>query len=52
MKEDYRKLDNQQLSNEIQKKTQELIELRNELARRTGERLPIYNYDFTKRVTD
>lgn len=52
MKEDYRKLDNKQLSDTISKKTQELIELRNELARRAGEKLPIVNYDFTKRVTD
>lgn len=52
MKEEYRKLDNKQLSDAIQRKTQELIELRNELARRTGEKLPITNYDFTKRVTD
>lgn len=52
MKEDYRKLDNNQLSRLIQDKMQELIELRNELARRTGEKLPITNYDFTKRVTD
>jgi len=52
MVEDYRKLDNKQLSDLISKKTQELIELRNELARRAGERLSITNYDFTKRVTD
>ena len=52
MKEDYRKLDNAQLSEMISKKTQELIELRNELNRRIGERIPITNYDFTKRVTD
>lgn len=51
MKEDYRKLDNNQLSRLIQDKTQELIELRNELARRAGEKLPITNYDFTQRVT-
>lgn len=52
MKEDYRKLDNRQLSEMISKKTQELIDLRNELNRRSGERIPITNYDFTKRVTD
>lgn len=52
MKEDYRKLDNNQLSRLIQDKMQELIELRNELARRAGDKLPISNYDFTKRVTD
>ena len=51
MKEDYKKLDNSQLSSMIQKKTQELIELRNELARRAWEKLPITNYDFTQRVT-
>lgn len=52
MKEDYRKLDNKQLSDLISRKTQELIELRNELNRRAGEALPVTNYDFTKRVTD
>ena len=52
MKEDYKKLSNQQLSDLIQRKTQDLIELRNELSRRAGERIPITNYDFTKRVTD
>ena len=52
MKEDYRKLDNNQLSRLIQDKMQELIELRNEHARRAWEKLPITNYDFTKRVTD
>lgn len=52
MKEDYRQIDNAELSRLIQHKTQELIELRNELARRAGERIPTTNYDFTKRVTD
>ena len=52
MEEDYRKLDNAQLSKAIQDKMQELLELRNELSRRTGEQKPIVNYDFTKRVTD
>jgi ribosomal protein L29 len=52
MKEDYRKLDNAELSKMIQQKMQELIDLRNEVARRSGERIPIANYDFTKRVTD
>lgn len=51
MKEDYRKLDNNQLSRLIQDKMQELIELRNELSRRAGEKLSITNYDFTQRVT-
>ena len=52
MKEDIRKYDNSQLSKMIQEKTQELIELRNELSRRMGEKHPMVNYDFTKRVTD
>ena len=52
MKEDVRKLNNAELSKMIQNKTQELIELRNELSRRMGEKNPIVNYDFTKRVTD
>lgn len=52
MKEDYKHYSNQELSDLITKKTQELIELRNELNRRVGERLPIINYDFTQRVTD
>ena len=52
MKEDYRKLSNQELSTLIQRKTQELIELRNELNKRAGETIPVVNYDFTKRVTD
>lgn len=52
MKEDYSKLDNRELSNLISKKMQELIDLRNELNKRTGERIPVANYDFTQRVTD
>lgn len=50
MKEDYRHLDNKQLSDAISRKTQELIELRNELARRAGEKIPVVNYDFTKLI--
>lgn len=52
MKEEYRNYSNKELSDLIMKKTQELIELRNELNKRVGERLPITNYDFTQRVTD
>lgn len=51
MKEDYRKITNQELSDLISRKTQELIELRNELSRRAGETIPRVNYDFTQRVT-
>ena len=51
MKEDYRKLDNQELSKLIQKKTQELIELRNELNRRMGDSIPLVNYDFTSTIS-
>lgn len=52
MKEDYRNMTNQELNDAIRKKTQELIDMRNELSSRMGERKPIVNYDFTKRVTD
>lgn len=52
MKEDYRRLTNEELSKLIQTKTQDLIELRNELSRRAGEGIPKVNYDFTQRVTD
>ena len=51
MKEDYRKLDNQELSRLIQKKTQELIDLRNELSRRMGDTIPPTNFDFTSTIT-
>lgn len=49
--EDYRKYSNEQLSKTIQKKTQELIELRNELNRRAGTTLPKAAVDFTKYIT-
>lgn len=52
MKEDYRNMTNQELNDAIRKKTQELIDMRNELSSRMGERKPTVNYDFTKRVTD
>lgn len=52
MRENCKKLTNAQLSEEIQKRVQELIELRNELSRRMGETFPSVNYDFTQRVTD
>lgn len=53
MKEDYRKLSNKELGDRIQRKMQELIELRNELSRRAGDVIPIaQGYDFTKHVTD
>lgn len=53
MKEDYRKLSNKELGDRIQRKMQELIELRNELSRRAGDAIPIARgYDFTKHVTD
>lgn len=52
MNTDFKHISNEELSRLISKKTQELIELRNELARRAGETLPKANYDFTKRVTD
>ena len=51
MKEDYRQLSNKQLSDMISRKTQELIELRNELSRRMGDGPSLVNYDFTQRVT-
>ena len=51
MKEDYRKLTNKELSDEIQRKMQELIDLRTELSRRTGDVPTAVNYDFTQRVT-
>lgn len=51
MKDDIRQYDNQKLEREIQRKMQELIELRNEQARRAGEKHPMVDYDFTQRVT-
>lgn len=48
----FRALSNEDLDGLIERRTQELVELRNEKARRSGERIPITNYDFTKRVTD
>lgn len=48
----FRALSNEDLDGLIEKRTQELIELRNEKVRRSGERPPKVNYDFTKDVTD
>ena len=48
----FRALSNEDLDGLIERRTQELIELRNEKARRSGEKPPKVNYDFTKTLTD
>ena len=48
----FRALSNEDLDGLIERRTQELIELRNEKSRRLGEKPPKVNYDFTKIVTD
>lgn len=48
----FRALSNEDLDGLIERRTQELIELRNEKVRRAGEKPPKVNYDFTKDVTD
>lgn len=52
MKEDYRKLSNNEIEKLIQVKMHELVQLRNELAKRRDESLPSINYDFTQRIND
>ena len=47
-----RALSNEDLDGLIERRTRELIELRNEKSKRLGEERPKVNYDFTERVTD
>lgn len=52
MKKDYRKLSNNEIEKLIQVKMHELVQLRNELAKRMDGSIPPINYDFTQRIND